>query len=175
MPEALQISNAAAPPAKGTGDPAKPTLRDALMSAWDKVFQPTGSPLETEYNPLQAANIGAGAASMSGINQLKQLFQSGSGALAQAGGMPEEAARMRELAAQTGQQNQDAGALYEPMQQAYPYATAIGEATPAMVPGGMAAFRTQAGLNMGRNFLDEMAQAIKSEKLMALAKGLRRY
>lgn len=179
-----QISNApervTSAASMGAAVPAVPklTLRDQITAAYNSVMGNSGNPLEAQYNPLQAGMIGAGAATDSAINQTKQLFQRGAGALAGRSADPAmqaEAERMRALSAQTGQQMQDAGQLYEPLREAFPYSTAIGEAAPAAVPGGMAAVRSAAGFNAGRAYLEDLAKATQSARLAALAKALRNY
>lgn len=177
MSDGVQISNAA-PKVSSAASDGKPTLRDQIVSAYNSVMGNTGNPLEGQYNPLQAATIGAGAAATAGVNQLKQLYQQGVGALAGRSNDPTmqaEAARMRVLADQTRQQGQEEAQLYQPMQEAFPYATGLGEAAPAVVPGGMAAMRSAAGFNAGRAYLDEMARATKSAQLAALVKALKGY
>ena len=138
----------------------------------------TGHPLEKEYNPLQAGLIAAGAATDSGINQAKRAFQQGTAALAGMSSNPvmqAAGARMHTLSEQTKQQMHENAALYKPLREAYPYMTAVGEAVPAAVPGGLPVFGTQAAFNLGRAYLDEVARAADSAKLKALADALRKF
>jgi len=153
------------------------SLRDEISSLWDLVAGNTGHPLEREYNPMQAALIAAGAATDSGLNQVKRAFRRGAAALTGMSSNPamqKEAARMRTLADETTQEIQQAGALYQPLKEAFPYSTAIGEALPA-APAGLQAVGTQAGFNIGREYIDEIARAAESDRLTALANALRRY
>lgn len=176
MPVPLQITDDSeatdARPNAGGPEGHKGSLRAALLAAWDQVMGKAGHPLEAQYGPLQAATVGAGAATNSAIDQLKHKFQTGAAGLASVAGNQAEAERMRALAAQTGQQMGDEAALYEPMREAYPYATAIGEAAPAMTAP---AILGQAAFNVGRTYLGDVAQASGNDYLMRLAAALRKY
>lgn len=111
-----------------------------------------------DYNPIQAAAIGAGAASQSGLDQLQQAYLLARLGIAQKWQGDEAAAPFRQRIGDLMQDQGDRAALYQPLKQAQPYATGIGEAAPSFALGrgaGASALRW----NMGTTALEDLAPA----------------
>ena len=101
-----------------------------------------------DYNPLQALAVGAGAATQSGLDQAKHAYLLARLGLANRWQGPEAADAIRGTIGELLQRRTEDARLYQPLREARPYSTAIGEAIPAFTAGrgtGGAAMRWNAG------------------------------
>lgn len=147
------------------GNTGKPTLRELLSRNYDAVMG---------YGPVSASLVGAGAATNALVNGMKQKFQRGAAGLANLGGNQAEAERMRALAAQTAQEQAEASNLYQPMREAFPYATAIGEAAPAITTG-VAGLSREAVYKVATTAAEEMAKRTRAQNLARALSGAGRF
>lgn len=119
------------------------------------------SPLEKEYNPLQAGLIGAGYGATSISNNARAGYYRGRSNIADALGDAQARAHWRSAADAVDAQRADHDRLYKPLARAFPYATAFGEALP-LVAGGLLTGGTAAApvwVNLADRYALEVARA----------------
>jgi hypothetical protein len=135
-----------------------------------------------DYNPLTAGLVGAGAGFSGALDQGERIYQTGKKMLADRWGFPEASASAQAALDANAARRIEEARLYKPMQQAFPYETAIAEAAPALMygPAGYSAAGTQAALNVSRRYLDELAaeyakHGANTDSIARLVNALRNF
>lgn len=112
-----------------------------------------------DYGPLEAGLIGAGAAAQSGIDQAHQAYLLARLGLANRWQGEEAANAIRVRIGDLLRERGDNGKLYQPLREARPYSTGIGEAIPAYTLG-RAAGSSALRWNVGTAALEDLAPTV---------------
>jgi hypothetical protein len=118
-------------------------------------FASNGSPLENEYNPIEAGAIAAGSSFDNAWDQTKGAYYKARQNLANAAGNPVAENDYRQKMAALLRDSANKQRLYKPLADSFPYATGIGEALPAV-----AGVFTALGNAVGANVLDRWLQDV---------------